>query len=91
MGDDDTSEHLLWLRSHKPDGLGSMRTWVRSLALPGGLRIWHCRELWYRLQMRLRSGVAVAGAEAGSCSSDLPLAWERPYAVGAALKRQKIK
>ena len=39
--------------------------------------------------MRLRSGVAVAGAEAGSCSSDLPLAWERPYAVGAVLKRQK--
>ena len=32
-------------------------------SIPGplrGLRIRHCRELWCRLQMRLRSGVAVA-------------------------------
>ena len=25
-----------------------------------GLRIWHCRELWYRSQMLLRSCIAVA-------------------------------
>ena len=25
-----------------------------------GLRIWHCRELWHRLQTWLRSCVAVA-------------------------------
>ena len=25
-----------------------------------GLRIWHCRELWYNLRMRLGSCVAVA-------------------------------
>ena len=31
--------------------LENMRLWVRSLALLSGLRIWHCHELWYRLQM----------------------------------------
>ena len=40
--------------------LGAMRLQVQSLALLSGLRIWHCRELWCRLQARLRSGVAVA-------------------------------
>ena len=67
-----------------------MRTWVQSLASLSGLRIWHCRELWYRLQMWLRSGVAVALATA----LIRPLAWEPPYAVGAAqeiAKRQKKK
>ena len=39
--------------------LVSMRTWVRSMALLSGLRKWHCHELWYMSQMRLRSGVAV--------------------------------
>ena len=47
-----------------------MRTGVQSLALLSELRIQHCRELHCRLQMRLRSGVAVAVAEAGSYSSD---------------------
>ena len=31
-------------------------------SIPGllsGLRIWHSHELWCRLQMRLRSGIAV--------------------------------
>ena len=32
------------------------------LALLSGLRIWHCHELWCRLQKHLRSRVAVAGA-----------------------------
>ena len=32
----------------------------RSLASLNGLRILHCRELWYRSQTQLRSGVAVA-------------------------------
>ena len=64
-----------------------MKMQVRSLASLRGLRIWHCRELWC----------------SGRCSSDLaflwlwcrpvtaapiqPLAWEPPYATGAALKR----
>jgi len=49
-----------------------MRLWVRSLALLSGLRIWHCGGLWCRLQMWLRSGMAVAVPVvwAGSCRSN---------------------
>ena len=48
-----------------------MRTWVRSLALPSGLRIWCCHELWCKSQTQLRAGIAVAVVWDGSCSSDL--------------------
>ena len=47
-----------------------MRIRVRSLAPLGGLRIQLCCELQHRLQMQLRSGVAMAVGWAGSCSSD---------------------
>ena len=40
--------------------LGTMKFWVRSLALLTGLRIRCCRDLWYGSQMWLGSGVAVA-------------------------------
>ena len=40
--------------------LATMRLRVRSLVLLCALRIWYCRELWYRSQMRLISGVAMA-------------------------------
>ena len=40
--------------------LVSMRMQVRNLASLSGLRIWHFRELWCRLQMQLGSCVAVA-------------------------------
>ena len=43
----------------------------------------HCG---YRSQTQLGSCVAVAVVQAGSRSSDSTLAWEPPYAVGAALK-----
>ena len=48
-----------------------MRTGVQSLASLSELRIQHCHELQCRLQMRLRSGIAMAVLQAGSCSSDL--------------------
>ena len=51
--------------------LGTMRLRVRSLASLSGLRIQHSCELWYRLQMQLRSCVAVAVVWASSYSSDL--------------------
>ena len=70
-----------------------MRTRVRSLASLGGLRIWRCvavscgvghrhgsDPVWLWLWCRL-----AAAAPTG------PLAWEPPYAVGSALKRQKKK
>ena len=47
-----------------------MRLWVQSLASLSGLGIQSCRELWYRSQMRLGSGVAGSVAYAGSHSSD---------------------
>ena len=50
--------------------LESMRMKVQSLASLSGLRIWHCHELWCRLQMWLGSCVAVAVVLACSCSSD---------------------
>ena len=65
-----------------------MRTCVRSLALLIGLRIWCYHELWCRLQIRLRSCVAVAVAQVGSCSSN-----QTPSlgTMGVALKDQKKK
>ena len=51
--------------------LTSMRTQVQSLAWLSELRIQHCCELWYR-------PAATAPIQ--------PLAWEPPYAMGAALK-----
>ena len=38
----------------------SLKMQVGSLASLSGLRVWHCSKLWCGLQMRLRSGVAVA-------------------------------
>ena len=43
-----------WIR------LVTLRLRVQSLASLSGLRIWSCCELWYRLQMWLGSGIAVA-------------------------------
>ena len=40
--------------------LASMRIRVQSLALISELGMRHCRELWSRLQMQLRSHVTVA-------------------------------
>ena len=56
--------------------LETMRLWVRSLASLSGSRIWHCHELWYR-------PAAVTLIQS--------LAWELPYAGGAALKSKKKK
>ena len=58
-----------------------------------GLRIQHCRELWYRLQIQLGSGIATAVAEASDYSSDWTpsLGREPPYDSGAALKKTKKK
>ena len=70
--------------------LSRLRTWhsicedVRwSLTSLSGVRIQHCPKLWCMLQMRLGSSVAVIVAPIR------PLAWELPYAAGAALKKKK--
>ena len=53
-----------------------MGMWVQSLVLLSGLRIWCCRELWYRLAVT---------------ATIRPLAWELPCATGVALKRKEKK
>ena len=83
-------EFPLWL-SRLRTQLVSMRMRIQSLASLSGLRIQCQHKLQGRSQMQLRSGIAVAVAQAGSCGSDQPGAWEFPYAAGAALKRQKKK
>ena len=52
--------------------LGTMRLRVQYLALLSGLRIWCCRELWFRSQTQLRSCIAMAVAvvQASNCSSN---------------------
>ena len=69
-----------------------MRLWVRPLASLSGLRFRCCCELWCRSQMQLRSCIALwLWCRPGATALIRPLAWEPPYAVGAALKRPKKK
>ena len=60
-------------------------------SIPGlsGLRIWRCCVLWCRSQMCLRSRVEWLWYRPAGTALIRPLAWEPPYAAGAALKRQK--
>ena len=75
-------ELSLWL-SGLWTQLVSMRMWVWSLALRGGLRIQRCYKLWCRSQLGLGSCIAVAAAPIWL------LAWELPYASSVALKKPK--
>ena len=71
--------------------LGTMRLQFRSLDLLSGLR--HGHDLWCRSQTRLGSCIIMAVVCTKPVASALirPLAWEPPYASGAALKRQKTE
>ena len=62
---------------------------VQSLASLSGLRIPRRRELWCGSQTWLGSRVAVVLGRLVATARIGPLAWEPPYAVGAALKSQK--
>ena len=70
-----------------------MRMQVWSLALLSTLKIWCCRELWHRSQMRLRScvDVAVAVAVAGSYSSDVTPSLGASICCGCGTKKKKDK
>ena len=63
-------EFPLWL-SRLRNSLASMRTWVQSLALLSGLRIWYCHKLQCRSKMWLSSCIAVAVMQASSYISNL--------------------
>ena len=66
-------------RNHEVVGLiPGLAQWVNDLVL---------RELWCRLQTRLGSGAAWLWCRPVATAPIRPLAWEPPYATGAALKR----
>ena len=69
--------------------LVSMRTRVQSLVPLSGWRIRCCRELWYRSQMQVGSGVAVAMA--GSCSFNSTPSLETSICHRYGCKREKKK
>ena len=68
-----------------------MRTQVGPLASLPGLRIRCCRELSCRLKRQLRSHVAVAVGQAGSCSSDSTPSLGTSISCGCGPKKTKKK
>ena len=62
---------------------------VRSLPLLSGLRIWRCHELWCRSQMRLDPALLWLWHRPVATAPIRPLAWEPPYASGAAQEKAK--
>ena len=71
--------------------LVSMRMQVRSLVLLNGLRIWHNRELWCRSHTGSDLMLLWLWCMLAVAALIQPLAWELPYAMGAALKSNKLK
>ena len=67
-----------------------MRMWIWYLALLSVLRIWSFHELWRRSQMQLGSGIAVAVAKAGSCSSDLTPSLGTSICCRCSSKKKKM-
>ena len=60
-------------------------------ALLSGLRIWHCHELWCRVQTGLRSWVAVPVAQAGGFSSYPPRSLQTSTCCRCRPKKKKKK
>ena len=70
--------------------LGTMTFQVRSLASLSGLRIHRCHELWCRLQTgSLDPELLWLWHRPAAVALIRPLAWEPPYAMNAALKKDK--
>ena len=63
-----------------------MRMQVHSLASLTALRIWHCCELWCRLQIWLDLVLPWLWCRPAAAAVIQPLAWELLYATGVALK-----
>ena len=77
----------MWLSRLRGD-IASMRRQVQSLASLSGLRIWHCCKLHHRLKMQFRSNIALAVAQACSCSSNFTLSLGTSICCSAVLKRK---
>ena len=77
-------EFQLWLSGLRTQ-LVSLRIWVWPLAL----RIRHCCKLWCRWRMWLvRSDVVWLWRRLVAMALIQPLAWELPYSMGEARKRE---
>ena len=66
-----------------------MRLRDQSLASLSGLRIWHCRELWYRCRCGSDLVLLWLWRRLAALALTQPIAWELPYAAIAALKNKK--
>jgi len=62
---------------------------VQSLALLSGLRIRHCCELWCRCRHGLNPPLLWLWHRPAAIALIWPLAWEPPYATGAAQEMAK--
>ena len=71
--------------------LASMRTRVQCLALLSGLRIWHYCEVWCSHRCSSDPMLLCLWCRPAATALIWPLAREPPYAMGVALKTQKIK
>ena len=68
-----------------------IRLRVQSLASLSGSEIWHFHTLWCRSQTQLGSGIAVAVASTGSCSSNLAPSLGISICLDCGPKKKKIK
>ena len=71
--------------------LGTMKLQVQSLALLSGLRVWHCRSCGVGHRCGLDLALLWLWHKPAATALFRPLAWEPPFATGAALKGQKQK
>ena len=71
--------------------LGTMRLQVCSLALLGGLRIWHSHELCVGRRCGSDPPLPWLWCRPAAVALFLPLAWEPPPAASADLKSKKKK
>ena len=69
--------------------LGTIRSGVQSLGSLSGVRIWHCSELWCRLQTWFRSGFVVAVEWVGGYSFNLTPSLEASICHGCGSQKTK--
>ena len=71
--------------------LGTMRLWIQSLASFSELRIWHSVSCGGGCRRSSDLALLWFWCRPAATAPMRPLAWEPPYAVGAALEKGKKK
>ena len=69
--------------------LGSMRTWVRTLASLSGLRIWRCQDCGVGYRHASDPALLWLWCRPAAVAPTQPLGFELPYPPGAAMKKKK--